>query len=427
MTFALAVLPILLLLIGFPIFLVLLTSVSVALVFYMNVPLAVLHQNLFGSVNSFSLLSIPFFIFAGELMGRGSVAQRLVDVVQSGMGATRGSLGVTTVGTSAIFGAISGVSSACVATIGRIMYPAMRRDGYPEPFAAGLVTAVGAIDIIIPPSVPLIIYGAAASESVPRLYAAGFLPGLLLAVMLSAYVMWVARRQGFGSSPPFNLKAFGRSLVRGMWALGMPFIILGGIYGGVFSPTEAAAVACVYAALVTMFVFRELGPRDILQAAETTALFSAQILLIVACASVFAWLLTVNQVPAAIVAWIDALRVPPWLLLIVINLILLLIGCFVDPISAILLMTPLLVPVVKAAGIDTVHFGIIVTVNLAIGLFHPPFGMNIFVAQSVLGLKLSSIYRGIIPFLFIYLVALVLITFVPQISLLGPQLLMRTP
>ncbi len=427
MTFALAILPILLLLIGFPIFLVLLTSVSVALVFYMNVPLAVLHQNLFGSVNSFSLLSIPFFIFAGELMGRGSVAQRLVDVVQSGMGATRGSLGVTTVGTSAIFGAISGVSSACVATIGRIMYPAMRRNGYPEPFAAGLVTAVGAIDIIIPPSVPLIIYGAAASESVPRLYAAGFLPGLLLAVMLSAYVMWVARRQGFGSSPPFSLKAFSRSLIRGMWALGMPFIILGGIYGGVFSPTEAAAVACVYAALVTMFVFRELGVRDILQAAETTALFSAQILLIVACASVFAWLLTVNQVPAAIVAWIDALRVPPWLLLIVINLILLLIGCFVDPISAILLMTPLLVPVVKAAGIDTVHFGIIMTVNLAIGLFHPPFGMNIFVAQSVLGLKLSSIYRGIIPFLVIYLIALVLITFVPQISLLGPQLLMRAP
>ena len=424
MTFALAILPLLLLLIGFPIFLVLLSSVTVALVFYMNVPLAVLHQNLFGSVNSFSLLSIPVYIFAGELRGRGRVAQRLVDVVQSGMGATRGSLGVTTVGTSAIFGAISGVSSACVATIGRIMYPAMRRNGYPENFSAGLVTATGAIDIIIPPSVPLIIYGAAASESVPRLYAAGFLPGLLLAVMLSAYVMWVARRQGFGSSPPFSLKAFSKSLVRGVWALGMPFIILGGIYGGVFSPTEAAAVACVYAALVTMFVFRELGPRDILQAAETTALFSAQILLIVACASVFAWLLTVNQVPAAIVAWIDALRVPSWLLLIVINLILLLIGCFVDPISAILLMTPLLVPVVKAAGIDTVHFGIIVTVNLAIGLFHPPFGMNIFVAQSVLGLKLSSIYRGIIPFLVIYLIALVLITFIPQISLMGPRLLM---
>lgn len=427
MTFALAVLPFLLLLIGFPIFLVLLSSVTVALVFYMNVPLAVLHQNLFGSVNSFSLLSIPFFIFAGELMGRGSVAQRLVDVVQSGMGATRGSLGVTTVGTSAIFGAISGVSSACVATIGRIMYPAMRRKGYPEPFAAGLVTAVGAIDIIIPPSVPLIIYGAAAQESVPRLYAAGFIPGLMLALMLSAYVMWIARRQGFGESPPFEWRGFLRAFTRGLWALGMPFIILGGIYGGVFSPTEAAAVASVYAAFVAVFVFRELGWREIMQAAETTALFSAQVLIIVACASVFSWLLTVNQVPANIVAWLDALRVPTWVLLLAINFILLIAGCFIDPISAILLLTPLLVPVVKAAGIDTVHFGIIVTVNLAIGLFSPPFGMNIFVAQSVLGLPVSSIYRGIMPFLVIYLIALGLITFVPQISLIGPQLLMRSP
>ena len=424
MTFALVVVPVVLLLIGFPIFLVLLSAVSVALVFFMNVPLTVLHQNLFGSVYSFTLLSIPFFIYAGELMGRGSVAQRLVNVVQEGMGATRGSLGVTTVGTSAIFGAISGVSSACVATIGKIMHPAMRAKGYPEHFSAGLVTAVGAIDIIIPPSVPLIIYGAAASESVPRLYAAGFVPGLLIAAMLSAYVMWTARRNGFGDSPPFNLRRFGTALGKGIWALGMPFIILGGIYGGVFSPTEAAAVACVYAAFVTVVVYRELGWRDVLASAETTALFSAQILVVVSCASVFAWLLTVNQVPAAIVTWLDALQVPAWLLLVVINIILLIAGCFIDPISAILLLTPLLVPVVKAAGIDTVHFGIIMTVNLAIGLFSPPFGMNIFVAQSVLGLPLNQIYRGIVPFLIIYLLALILITFVPWLSLIGPKLLM---
>lgn len=425
MTFALLLLPIVLLLIGFPIFLVLLSAVSVALVFFMNVPLTVLHQNLFGSINSFALLAVPFFIYAGELMGRGSVAQRLVDVVQSGMGATRGSLGVTTVGTSAIFGAISGVSSATVATIGRIMYPAMRKNGYPEPFAAGLVTAVGAIDIIIPPSVPLIIYAAAASESVPRLYAAGFVPGIMLALMLSAYVMWVARRQNFGCSPPFELRQFMRSIGRGLWALGMPFIILGGIYGGVFSPTEAAAVACVYAAFVTMVVFRELGPRDILKAAETTALFSAQVLVIVACASVFSWLLTVNQVPAVLVAAIDHWDVPNWLLLLAINLLLLIAGCFIDAISAILLLTPLMVPVIKAAGIDPIHFGIIVTVNLAIGLFSPPFGINIFVAQSVLKLPLASIYKGIWPFMAIYMVALGLITYVPQISLIGPQLIMR--
>ena len=199
MTFALGVLPVILLLAGFPIVLVLLTAVTVALVFYMNVPLAALHQNMFGSINSFALLAVPFFIYAGELMGRGSVAQRLVDFVQSGVGSLRGSLGVTTVGTAAIFGAISGVSSATVATVGKVMYSAMRKAGYPETFAAGLVTAVGAIDIIIPPSIPMIVYAAAAEGSAPRLYAAGIIPGLMLAGMLTAYVIWRAHRDNFAA------------------------------------------------------------------------------------------------------------------------------------------------------------------------------------------------------------------------------------
>jgi len=419
MSFALGVVPVVLLLLGFPIFIVLLASVSVALVFFMHMPIAALHQNMFGSINALALLAIPFFVYAGELMGRGSVAQRLVDFVQGGVGSVRGSLAVTTVGTSAIFGAISGISAACVATIGRIMYPAMRRAGYPENFSAGLVTAVGAIDIIIPPSIPMIVYGAAAEESVPRLYAAGVVPGLMLTFMLAAYVMWFARRNGIGAGEAFRLDQFLRGATRGIWALGMPFIILGGIYGGVFSPTEAAAVACVYAAFVTRFVFRELGWRDIVEAASATVIFSAQILIIVACAGVFSWLLTVNQVPATIVAWLQSLNISAWMFLLTINVILLMIGCFLDPLSAILLLTPLLVPLVKAFGIDTVHFGIIVTVNLAIGLFHPPFGMNIFVAQSVLGLELGSIYRGIIPFLVIYLIALGLITYIPAISLSG--------
>jgi len=426
MSFALGVVPVVMLLLGFPIFLVLLASVSVALVFFMHVPLAALHQNLFGGIDAYALLAIPFFIYAGELMGRGSVAQRLVDFVQAGVGSLRGSLGVTTVGTSAIFGAISGASAATVATIGKVMLPAMRRAGYPEKFTAGLITAVGAIDIVIPPSIPMIVYGTAAEESVPRLYAAGVLPGLLIAGMLAIYVVWFARRNGIGAGESFRAGVFFRAAGRGLWALGAPFIILGGIYGGVFSPTEAAAVACVYAALVTRFIYRELGWRDILAAAGTTAMFTGQILIIVACASVFAWLLTVNQVPAVLVAWLDALHIPAWLLLATINVVLLAVGCFLDPISAILLLTPLLVPLVKAVGIDTVHFGIIVTVNLAIGLFHPPFGMNIFVAQSVLGLELGVIYRGILPFLVIYLAALVLITYVPWISLVGVRLLLGT-
>jgi C4-dicarboxylate transporter, DctM subunit len=424
MWITLGAIPFVLLLLGFPIFIVLLTGLTATLIFVSHVPLTALHQNLFGTIDNFSLLAVPFFIYAGELMGRGSVAQRLVDFVQEGVAPVRGGLAVTTVGTSAIFGAISGVSAACVATVGKVMFPAMRRAGYPESFAAGLVTAVGAIDIIIPPSVPLIVYGSAASESVPQLYAAGIFPGLLIAGLLAIYVIARAHFGGFGTGSQFDWKRFLRAFGRGVWALGAPIIILGGIYGGFVSPTESAAVACVYAAVVTRFVFRELGVWDIVEAARATVLFTAQILIIVACAGVFAWLLTINQVPTAIVAWIDSLNIPVWTLLLIINLVLLLVGCFLDGISAILLLSPLLVPIIKAAGINPVHFGIIMTVNLAIGLFHPPFGINIFVAQSVLGIKLEPIYRGIIPFVGVYLVALALITYFPRISLSGVYLLL---
>ena len=425
MTFALGILPVVLLLLGFPIFLVLLSAVSVALVFYMHMPLAALHQNLFGSINAYALLAIPYFIYAGELMGRGSVARRLVDFVQDGVGSVRGSLGVTTVGVATIFGAISGVSAAAVATIGKIMYPSMVDAGYPKPFAAGLITAVGAIDIIIPPSIPMIVYGAAAQESVPRLYAAGIIPGLLIALLIGGYVVFRAARENFGAPVAFDLSRFLRSTGRSLWALGAPAIILGGIYGGVFSPTEAAAVACVYAMIVTLVVFRELSVGDIVEAAAITVRFTSQILIIVACAGVFAWVLTVNQVPATLVGWIKYLDASPWQFLLVVNVLLLVVGCFLDPLSAILLLTPLLVPVAKALGIDTVHFGVVFMVNLAIGLFHPPFGINIFVAQSVLGIRLETIYRGIIPFVVLYLIALALITYVPAISLAGMWLIFK--
>lgn len=424
MTLALVVVPLVLLLLGFPIFLVLLTSVTAMLMFVMGIQPAVLHQNLFGTINQFALLAVPFFIYAGELMGRGSVAQRLVDFVQSAASPVRGSLGITTVGTTTIFGAISGVSAAAVATIGKVMYPAMRKAGYPDHFAAGLITAVGAIDIIIPPSIPMIVYGAAAEESVPRLYAAGIIPGLLIAGLLGAYVIWYCRKHDIGRGTPFEWKRFLHATQRGLWALGAPFIILGGIYGGVFSPTEAAAVACIYAGLVTRFVFRELSFKDIVEAASATAVFSAQILIIVACAGVFSWILTSNQVPSMLAGWLQHYSVTPWMFLLAINVLLLAVGCFLDPLSAILLLTPLLVPMVKAIGIDTVHFGIVVTVNLAIGLFHPPFGINIFVAQSVLGIPLKVLYKGIIPFLFVYLVALAIITYIPDVSLVGVKLLM---
>jgi C4-dicarboxylate transporter DctM subunit len=425
MSFALGFLPLLLLLLGFPIFLVLLTAASVAMVFYMQVPLAALHQNLFGSINAYALLAIPYFIYAGELMGRGSVAQRLVDFVQSGVGSVRGSLGVTTVGVATIFGAISGVSAAAVATIGKVMYPAMTRAGYPAPFAAGLITAMGAIDIIIPPSIPMLVYAAAANESVPRLYAAGIVPGLLIALLIAGYVIARAWFSNFGEGTPFKLCQFLHATKRGAWALGAPVIILGGIYGGVFSPTEAAAVACVYAALVTRIVFNELSWREILDCATATVRFTAQILVIVACAGVFSWILTINQVPAMLVDWIQYLNLSAWQFLLIVNLLLLIVGCFLDPLSAILLLTPLLIPIAKSLQIDTVHFGILFMVNLAIGLFHPPLGINIFVAQSVLVIDLKIMYRGILPFICLYLVALGLITYVPGISLTLMRLMLQ--
>lgn len=417
MAFTFALLPVILLLAGMPIYLVLLTASAATVVFVANMPVAALHQTLFGALDSFALLSVPFFIFAGELMGRGSVAKRIVDILQAAAGSVRGSLPLTTVGTSAIFGAMSGASAATVSTVGQLMLPPLKERGYPDQFRAGLITAVGAIDIIIPPSVPLIIYAAAASESVPKLYAAGVIPGLVIAAILAVYVVYVARKLKIADGQPFQLSALLTALGRGSWALGAPVIILGGIYGGFVSPTESAALACVYAGLVARFVYKDMSWAEITECASRTVMLTSQILIIVACANVFGWLLTVHQIPASIVDLVSGWQLSTWMILLALNIVFLVVGCFIDPLSAILVLTPLLMPLVKAAGIDPVHFGIVITTNLAIGMFHPPFGLNIFVTQSLFRFPLPVIYRGIVPFLYLYLIALALITYIPWLSL----------
>ncbi|MBR9763373.1 MAG: TRAP transporter large permease [Rhodobacteraceae bacterium] len=424
MIWTLVALPLLMLVLGFPIYIVLLGAGTATLSLTMSLPLQAIHQNVFGALNSVSLLAVPYFIFAGELMARGSVAERLVGLLRPMLGRLPGSLGVTTVGTASVFGAISGASAAAVVSVGKVMHGAMTDDGYPAPFSAGMVASVAAIGIIIPPSIPMIVYGAASETSIPRLYAAGLLPGALLAACLSVYIILRARAGGFGSRQRVGLGQIGRAAMRAVWALGAPVIVLGGIYGGVFSPTEAAAVASLYALLVTRLVFRELSWADTLQAAMTTVLFTAQVFVIVAAAGLFAWVLTVNQVPQTLVAWIVSMDVSPWQFLLAVNLILLVWGCFMEPLSAILLLTPVLIPVVNALGIDKVHFGIVVTLNLAIGLFTPPFGINIFVAQSALGMKVGDIYRGVMPFFLVFLAVLLLVTLVPDIALLSAELFM---
>ncbi|QIM48007.1 TRAP transporter large permease [Pusillimonas sp. DMV24BSW_D] len=424
MTWTLGFLPVFLLLLGFPIFLVLLTAATATLVLFMNVPLMVLQQTLFASVNVYALLALPFFIFAGEIMDRGSIAERLVGLVSASIGKVPGKIPVTAVGAGAIFGAISGVGAASVATVGKVMYPSMKNAGYNDGFSSGLLVSVGAAGVILPPSIPMIVYAAAADQSIPRLYAAGIGPGLLVIALLTLYCFWVGRRNRNDNAQSFGLKQFIRSFQRGVWALGVPVVIIGGIYGGVFSPTEAAAVACLYAALVTVVALRDLTLKGLLDAAVSTVRFSAQILIIVACAGVFSWMITVNQIPTQLVQWITEADLASWQLLMVINLLLLLIGCVLDPLSAILLLSPLLVPITAAAGIDPIHFGMILTLNLAIGLFTPPFGINIFVMQSLFHTPLTTIYRGITPFLILYFIALLAVTYLPGISQFGVDLLM---
>jgi C4-dicarboxylate transporter DctM subunit len=424
MSFALGILPATLLVAGFPIFIVLLAASMIALSVYMSVPLTAVQQNLFGSINTVGLLAIPYFIFAGELMSRGTVSVRLVNFVRSFVGPLPGALGVTTVGTASIFGAISGSSAAAVASVGKVMYPAMDAAGYPKTISAGMITSVSAIGIIIPPSIPMIVYGASSETSIPRLYAAGILPGLLLAAMLALYIVIRASGSRFEVAERLSFSNILKATGRAFWALGAPVIVLGGIYGGIFSPTEAAAVASLYAIVVTRLIFRELTWKDILECAMNTVLFSAQILVIVATAGLFSWILTVNQVPQHLVAWIASANVQPWQFLLIVNVLLLVWGCVMEPMSAILLLTPVLIPLVDALGIDKVHFGIIMTLNLAVGLFTPPFGINIFVAQSALKMRTIDVYRGVFPFLLVFLAALVLITYVPAISMMSAELFM---
>jgi C4-dicarboxylate transporter DctM subunit len=424
MIWTLVVLPVVLMGLGFPIFIVLLAASAATMAWTMQVPLVALQQYLFSSVNAYALLALPFFIFAGELMDRGGIAQRLVDLMRASMGRVPGKVPLTAISGGAVFGAITGVGAASVATLSKVMLPSLREDGYSNAYASGLLVSVGAVGVILPPSIPMIVYAAAADESIPRLYAAGIVPGLLIVGLIALHALWVGRGHVIPASEAFSLRRFGRALRRGIWAAGVPIVIIGGIYGGVFSPTEAAGVACLYAFLVSWGVMRELTLADLLGAARTTVAFSAQIMVVIACAGVFSWLITVNQVSAQLVAVIQDMALAPWMLLLAINILLLIVGCLIDPLSAILLLTPLLLPMITALGIDPVHFGIIVTVNLAIGLFTPPFGINIFVMQSMSDFDLRTIYRGIVPFVAIYLVALMLITYIPAISLSGVALLL---
>lgn len=417
MGWVMALLPVTLLAAGFPFFLVLLATAAVALVFFAGVPATAAHQVMFSSLDKYALLAVPFFIFAGDLLGRGGVSVRLVRWVQSIIGRVRGSLPFTSLGTAVVFSAISGSTAATVAAVGGLTYRRLREAGYSEKFSTGLLVAAGAIDNLIPPSIGFILYGIASDTSIVKLFAAGVVPGLVLAAFYSIYIYRKAVREGDRGGPPFRMSEFVAATRDGIWAIAAPVAVLGGIYAGVFSPTEAAAAACVYAIAVSALIYREASPGEVFDSAARSMYLTAQVFIILACAGVYSWLLTVTGVGPQLIGTITDMQLPPWALLLAINILLLAVGMVLDTVSAILILTPLLAPIAKAAGIDPIHFGVVVIMNLSIGTFTPPFGINIFVGQAVFKAPLSSIYPGLAPFIVAAIGALMVVTYVPGLSL----------
>lgn len=423
LSFAIVLVALSTLLLGMPIYLVLLASSSMAILAYMDVPSTLIPQIMFGGLDKFALLAVPFFIFAGDVMARGGVSRRIVDCVLALFGRHRAARPITTIAASEFFGAVSGSSPATVAAMGKLMYPSLREGGYSERFSLGLITTAGGIASVMPPSILMILYGASAEESVAELFAAGILPALLLGFLTILYILWAARDV---EPVPEKDRGFGeviRLFINALPALGTPVVILGGIYSGVFSPTESAGVAGVYAIIVTKFIYKEISWSELWGVVENSAKLTAQILIVVAASGVFSWVLTTSGIPQAIVQMVGESGDNYWQTLLIINIFLLIVGCLIDPISAIILLTPILLPIVTFMGIDLIHFGVIMAVNLSIGMFTPPFGLNLFTAQALFGVNMSVIARGVIPFLVVQLVALTLITYIPAISTFGAALI----
>jgi C4-dicarboxylate transporter DctM subunit len=324
---------------------------------------------------------------------------------------------VTTVAASELFGAMSHTAVGTVVAVGRMIYPSLRENGYHERFAVGLIASSGAIAVVIPPSIAMILYSLSAQQSAVALFTAGILPSLLIGLVDALYVMLYARIKAVPLTAPARWNVIWNSTKEASWSIGTVVVIFGGIYGGVFTPTEAAGVAVVYSLFVTMVVHREVGFKELWRIIQSAVFLISQILMIVAAAGLYSWLLTTSGMPQYIVGEINALHMPAWALLLSINIILLIMGSFLEPPAAILILTPLLLPLVVAEGVDPVHFGIIMAVNLSIGMYAPPFGLNLFASQAVFQTPLGNIYRGVLPFLAINFATLLVITYVPAISM----------
>ncbi|GMV55229.1 MAG: membrane protein [Betaproteobacteria bacterium] len=406
---------------GLPIFVVLGVSAGI-LTAADGRPLIGIAQKILDELNSPTLVSVPFFVMAANFMLRGGISQALVDFSGAWLGRMHGGLGAVTVLSCTLFAAICGSSVATALAIGTIMIPAMVDKGYNRPFALGLIGASGTLGILIPPSLPMILYGILAEESIPRLFLAGVLPGLFQALLFTAWVAWYARRHGYPRQAPLSRREFLKVNLAALPAMSVPVVIAVGIYGGIVTVTEAAALAALVALLVSLLVYRGFHWREAVEVIGDSVKSSAVVMLIVATALAFGHWVTESGMPNTVVTAITEMGLSSWQFLLIINLILLVLGMFLEVASIMLITLPIIVPLLKPLGIDPVHFAVVMTINMEIALITPPVGLNLYVIASVAKAPIGEAIRGITPFLIMLLGLLATITYVPEISLWLPDL-----
>jgi C4-dicarboxylate transporter, DctM subunit len=408
---------------GMPIAISLGLSSLATILFFSQDSLASMSIKLFETSEAYTLLAIPFFVLAGNLMSTGGVARRMVTFAIAAVGHLRGGLAIASILACMLFAAVSGSSPATVVAIGSIVIAGMVKNGYTKEFAAGVICNAGTMGILIPPSIVMVVYAAVTEVSVGRLFMAGVVPGILLGGMLMAAVWWRAGKLQITPPPKATPGQVFKAFRESMWGLALLVIIMGGIYGGVFTPTEAAAVSAVYALFVAVFVYRDLKFKDLPEVFLESSKTTVMLMFIVANALLFAHVLTTERIPQTIAEHILAVGMTPWMFLLVVNVILLVAGNFMEPTGIILILAPIFFPIATHLGIDPIHLGVIMVVNMEIGMVTPPVGLNLFVTAGVTGMNLVQVTKAALPWLSVLLVFLVIITYIPQITLFLPNMM----
>ncbi len=364
-----------------------------------EVPLLVTVQRMFAASDSFPLVAVPFFILAGDLLARGAVSKKLVAFAEAAMGQIRGALSIVSVVAGMFFAAISGSGAATTAAVGATLIPELKARQYREDSAAALIASAGCIGVVIPPSVPMVLYAVIADQSVTRLFQNGFVPGFMMGGVLIAIALRQAYSRGYPQGAPFAWKNVLTTFVQSVWGLLMPLIILGGIFSGKFTPSEAAAVAVIYSAMVSLFIYRDLTVKEILRIVRGSAMTSSVVMIIIACSGIFGWVLANWKIPGTVAQAVLSVSDNPYVIIFLISVIIRIAGVFMETSSAVILLTPVFLPLIKMMGISLIHFGILFTVGIAIGMVTPPVAINLFVASSITGMGIERIAKAVVPYL----------------------------